>query len=86
MTTISTKAAGEDLDALVSKVARSKKTVKLRDGLGCFIYLVSREELDGLKATAELSAIPGMKESLIKSRATPVEECLPEEEFDWNAL
>ena len=83
MTTISTKAAGEDLDALVSKVARSKKTVKLRDGLGCFIYLVSREELDGLKATAELSAIPGMKEGIMKSSATPAGEWLSENEFKW---
>jgi len=48
--------------------------------------MTTQEELDGLKATAELSAIPGMKESLMKSRATPVEECLPEEEFDWKKL
>ena len=81
MTTISTRAAGENLDALVGKIVRSKKTVKLRDGLGRFVYLVSQEELDGLKATAELRAIPNMVESILKASNAPDTEFIAEDEF-----
>ena len=84
MTTISTKAAGEDLDALVGKIARLRKTMKLRDGQGRFIYLVSQEELDGLKATAELRAIPGMVESILKAGNAPDSDFIAEDQFVWH--
>ena len=83
--TVSIDKARQNLDELVATVSRTHKRVKVR-GKTHSVYLVSQTEIDGLTATAELSAIPGMKASLLKSRATPVEKCLPEEKFDWNAL
>jgi hypothetical protein len=84
MTTISTSAAVENLDGLVGRIVRSKKTVKLRDGLGRFVYLVSQEELDGLKATAELRAIPGMVEGILRDGNAPDAEFIAEDEFVWH--
>ena len=46
----------------------------------------SQEELDGIIATAELRAIPGMVESILKARKTPLAECVREENFDWKTL
>jgi len=83
--TVTIDKARQNLDELVATVSRTHKRVKLR-GKTHSVYLVSQAEIDGIAATAELRAIPGMVESLLKSRATPVEECLPEEKFDWNAL
>jgi hypothetical protein len=33
--------------------------------------------------TEYLSAIPGMKESIVKGLNTPIFECVPEEEVEW---
>ena len=84
MTILSTKAAGADLDALVLKIARTRKTVKLRGGQGHFVYIVSQEELDGLKATTELRAIPGMVESILEAGNAPDADFITEDEFVWH--
>ena len=84
MTTISTTKAGLDLNYLVGRVARTRKTMKLRDDKGLFIYLVSQEELDGLKASAELRAIPGMVESILEAGNSLDSDFITEEDFVWH--
>jgi len=58
--------------------------MKLRGASGCFVYLVSQEEMDGLKATAELRAIPGMVESILAAGNAPDSEFIAEDDFVWH--
>ena len=85
MTAIPITKAKQNLDELVATVSRKHTRVKLCGKDTC-AYLISQEELDGIIATAELSAIPGMLESIRKGHETPYEECVAEEDLDWNAV
>ena len=84
MTTTFTEAP-EDLAELVDTVSRTRTHVKLR-GRNSFAYLISQQEIDGMIATAELSAIPGMVESLKKARNAPREEYVQYKDLNWDAL
>ena len=87
MTTITLDKARQDLEILVDQVSRSQKRVKIRGKKRC-VYLISQEELDGIQETLELSAIPGMRESILEGMKTPLEDCVSleeiAEEFGWN--
>jgi antitoxin YefM len=44
--------------------------------------LISEEEYTGLQETLYLLSIPGMRESLIEGKNTPIEECSDKIEWD----
>ena len=82
MTTITLNKARQDFEGLFDRVSRTQKRVKIRAKNRC-AYLISQEELDGIQATLELNAIPGMREIIIEGMNTPLEECIPLEEV-WD--
>ena len=82
MTTTLEKARN-DFEGLFDQVNRTQKRVKIRGKNHC-AYLISQEELDGLQATLELSAIPGMVESILEGGKEPFEGCASPEELGWN--
>lgn len=45
--------------------------------------LISEEDYRDLMATMELCAIPGMEKKIREGLATPVEDCLTEDEVPW---
>jgi len=45
---------------------------------------VAGADLDGLKATAELRAIPGMVESILEAGNAPDADFITEDEFVWH--
>ena len=45
--------------------------------------LISEEDYHDLMATMELCAVPGMEKKILDGMATPVEECLTEEDIQW---
>lgn len=45
--------------------------------------LISEADYNGLMETLYLTSIPEMKEKLIKGKNTPKEECVAEEEVEW---
>jgi len=83
MTTITLDKARQDFEGLFDRVSRTQKRVKVRAKNRC-IYLLSQEEIDGIQATLELSAIPGMVESIIEGGNEPRENCVSPEELGWN--
>ncbi|MCL1887498.1 MAG: type II toxin-antitoxin system prevent-host-death family antitoxin [Kiritimatiellaeota bacterium] len=83
--TLTIAKAKQNLDELVETVSNTRTRVKIR-GKKNSVFLISQAELDGIIATAELSAIPGMVESILKARKAPPEEFVSLEDFDWDAL
>lgn len=45
--------------------------------------LISESDYNGLMETVYLTSIPEMKEKLIKGKNTPKEDCVAEEEVEW---
>ena len=45
--------------------------------------VISEADYNGLMETVYLTSIPEMKEKLIKGKNTPKEECVTEEEVEW---
>ena len=45
--------------------------------------LISEEDYHDLLATMELCAVPGMEKKIRDGLATPVEDCLTEEDVPW---
>ena len=45
--------------------------------------LVSEDDWKALQETVYLNSIPGMAQSLIEGRDTPIEQCVAEDEVEW---
>ena len=45
--------------------------------------VISEADYNGLMETVYFTSIPEMKEKLIKGKNTPKEECVAEEEVEW---
>ena len=45
--------------------------------------LVSEDDWNALQETVYLNSIPGMAQSLIEGRDTPIEQCFAEDEVEW---
>jgi len=78
----------EDFGELVDTVSRTRQRVMLRGNTSCalLISLDEMEEIESLIETAEIYAIPGLAESIIEGGKTPIEDCIREEDIDWDAI
>ena len=83
MTTITLDNSQQELECFLDRVSRAQERVQIRVK-NRFVYLLSQEELDGIQATLELSAIPGMVESILEGGNEPRENCVSPEELGWN--
>lgn len=45
--------------------------------------LISKDDWESIQETLYLQSIPGMQESIIEGMATPLSECVSEEELEW---
>ena len=80
MTTLTATEARKRLYTLVDEVADSHEAVQI-SGKRHSVVLVSEEDWSAIQETLYLSAIPGMKDSIVKGLRTPVQKC--EKELDW---
>ena len=80
MTTLTATEARKRLYTLVDEVADSHEAVQI-SGKRHSAVLVSEEDWSAIQETLYLSAIPGMKESIVKGLRTPVQKC--QKELDW---
>lgn len=80
MTRLSASQARKRLDALLEAVAESHEPVHI-SGKKHSAVLVSEEDWRAIQETLYLTAIPGMKKSIVDGLNTPVEKC--DEELDW---
>ncbi|MCL2051030.1 MAG: type II toxin-antitoxin system Phd/YefM family antitoxin [Lachnospiraceae bacterium] len=69
------KTAQQDFPTLVDCVVKQGDTISIATDDGAAV-LVSQDEWYGLLETLYLQSIPGMKESILEGKATPISECL----------
>ncbi len=48
--------------------------------------IISEEDYKGIVETLYLSSIPGMKEKIMEGMDTPLDECIPEAEVEWQCM
>lgn len=80
MSTITVTEARANLYRLINEVAASHQPL-LISGKRNSAVLISEEDWNAIQETLFLLSVPGMRESIRKGLATPVEEC--DKELDW---
>lgn len=45
--------------------------------------LISKDDWESIQETLYLQSIPGMQQSIIEGIATPLSECVSEDELEW---
>jgi prevent-host-death family protein len=80
MTRITADDARDRLDDLLDQAADSHEPLHIqgRDNAG---VLLSEADWRSIEATLHLLTVPGMRESLLEGRATPIADC--DEEPGW---
>lgn len=83
MTAINVTKARDNLYQIISDVNANSEPVTITNNRGKNAVLISEDDWKAIQETIYLDSIPGMTESLMQGRQTPLEECLPENEVDW---
>lgn len=79
MTTITITKARADLFNLIENVVTRNERLKIITGNGNAVVM-SEEDYNGLMETLYLYSQPGLVESILQEKQTPIKEC---REFDW---
>jgi len=74
MTTLTATNARASLYKLIDETAVSHKPIQISGKRNCAV-LVSEEDWEAIQETIYLLSISGMRESILKGLATPVEKC-----------
>ena len=80
MTTLTATLARTKLYSLLDEVAHSHEPIQIT-GKRSNGVLISEDDWRAIQETLFLSAIPGMKDSIIKGMKVPVSKC--SQELDW---
>jgi antitoxin YefM len=80
MTSITATEARKRLDALVDKVQQSHEPVEISGKRGSAV-LVGEQDWRAVQKTLNLVSVPGMRESIMDSMATPVDGLA--DEIQW---
>ncbi|MEM8780887.1 MAG: type II toxin-antitoxin system Phd/YefM family antitoxin [Cyanobacteria bacterium P01_G01_bin.49] len=74
--------ARANLFKLLEQVNRESKpcVITSRKGDG---VLISKDDWENIQETLYLQSIPGMQQSIIEGMATPLSECISEDELKW---
>ena len=75
--------AQKDFVLILDYVIKQGDTISIATEDGAAV-LVNQDEWNGLIETLYLQSIPGMKESILEGKATPVSECLDSVGWDIN--
>jgi antitoxin YefM len=79
---LSVREARDSLHRLVDEVAEHHQPVII-SGERSDAVLVSKEDWDAIQETIHLTSILGMRESIQKAAAEPIEDCVPLADLDW---
>ena len=80
MTTLTVSEARAKLYGLVDEVTSEHKPVTIK-GKRSSAILIAESDWESIQETLYLLSIPGMRESIKKGLATPIDEC--SKELDW---
>ena len=82
MTNINITNFRKDIYELLEQTIKYNEPINISTKNGNAIVL-SEEDYNGLMETIYLLSVPGMKEKLIDGKDTPLEDCIAEDEVDW---
>ena len=80
LTTLTATAARTQLYQLIDQTAHSHYPIHIT-GKRANAVLISEEDWSAIQETLHLMSVPGLHESLIKGRKTPLSKCL--KDLDW---
>lgn len=83
MNAITATQARANLFKIMSFVNENSQPMTLTNNRGKNAVLIGEDDWNAIQETLYLNSIPGMTESLLKGKNTPIEECLPENEIEW---
>ena len=86
MNTINVATANTNLIEMMDYVNDNSSPMTLVNPDGKNAVLIGLEDWNALQETIYLNSVHGMAESLIKGKATPLEECLSEDEVQWQQI
>ena len=74
--------ARANLFKLLEQVNKESKpcVITSRKGDG---VLISKDDWESIQETLYLQSIPGMRETIVEGMATPLSDCVAEEELEW---
>lgn len=72
----------KNLFAILEQTIKYNEPVNISTKEGNAV-IISEEDYNGLMETLYLTSIPSMKEKILEGLATPLEECLSEDEVQW---
>ena len=82
MTNINITNFRKDIYELLEQTIKYNEPINISTKNGNAIVL-SEEDYNGLMETIYLLSVHGMKEKLIDGKDTPLEDCVAEDEVDW---
>ena len=85
MTSISATALRKDLYNIIAQINENCAPIAITNTKGKGAVLVGEDEWAAIEETLYLMGIPGMAQSLIDGRDTPIEECVGESALEWRA-
>ena len=83
MNTINVATANTNLIEMMDYVNDNSSPMTLVNPDGKNAVLIGLEDWNALQETIYLNSVHGRAESLIKGKATPLEECLSEDDVQW---
>lgn len=81
---VTANTAQKDFCKLLDNVTRYNEPVTVVSDDDKVAVIVSMEEWRGILETLHLQSIPGMKQSIIEGKATPLSDCLDSVGWDIN--
>ncbi len=83
MKAVTATQARANLFKIMALVNESSQPVTLTNSRGKNAVLIGEEDWNAIQETMHLNSIPGMTESLLQGRKTPLEDCVDESEVEW---
>ena len=82
MSAINITNARKELYNLVEDVNRYSEPTLIVSKKGNAV-LISESDWNAIQETIYLNSVPGMVETIREGMATPIEDCIPEEDVEW---
>ena len=83
MKAVTATQARANLFKIMALVNESSQPITLTNSRGKNAVLIGEEDWNAIQETMHLNSIPGMTESLLQGRKTPLEDCVDESEVEW---
>ena len=75
--------ARANLFQLIANVNFNSEPITITNNKGKNAVLIGEDDWNAIQETLYLNSVPGMTESLIKGKNTPLADCLSEDEVEW---